>query len=43
MEAGVAQPQLPEDFDVNDPDVYKDRLPRAEWAELRKTAPVWFQ
>ncbi|HLY33773.1 MAG TPA: steroid C27-monooxygenase, partial [Jatrophihabitantaceae bacterium] len=39
----MAQPQLPDDFDVNDPDVYQDHLPRAEWAELRKTAPVWFQ
>jgi cholest-4-en-3-one 26-monooxygenase len=39
----VAQPQLPEGFDVNDPDRYAAGLPRAEWAELRRTAPVWWQ
>jgi cholest-4-en-3-one 26-monooxygenase len=39
----VAQPQLPEGFDVNDPDRYAVDLPRAEWAELRRTAPVWWQ
>ena len=36
-------PQLPEGFDVNDPDLYAQRLPRAEWEELRRTAPVWWQ
>jgi len=39
----VAQPNLPEGFDVNDPDMYAQRLPRAEWEELRRTAPVWWQ
>jgi cholest-4-en-3-one 26-monooxygenase len=39
----VAQPNLPADFDVNDPDVYQDHLPVAEWAELRRTAPIWWQ
>jgi cholest-4-en-3-one 26-monooxygenase len=39
----VAQPQLPEGFDVNDPDTYAIRLPREEWAELRRTAPIWWQ
>jgi cholest-4-en-3-one 26-monooxygenase len=39
----VAQPQLPEGFDVNDPDTYAVALPRAEWAELRRTAPIWWQ
>jgi cholest-4-en-3-one 26-monooxygenase len=39
----VAQPNLPEGFDVNDPDLYAQRLPRAEWEELRRTAPVWWQ
>src|SRR3954462_7926666 len=39
----VAQPNLPEGFDVNDPDVYIHGLPRAEWEELRRTAPVWWQ
>jgi len=37
-------PQLPEGFDVNkfdvnDPDLYAKRLPRAEWKSLRRTAP----
>src|SRR3954452_18397277 len=40
---GVALPQLPEGFDVNDPDMYAQRLPREEWEELRRTAPVWWQ
>jgi cholest-4-en-3-one 26-monooxygenase len=39
----VAQPQLPEGFDVNDPDTYAVQLPREEWAELRRTAPIWWQ
>jgi cholest-4-en-3-one 26-monooxygenase len=36
-------PNLPEGFDVNDPDTYVQGLPRAEWEELRRTAPVWWQ
>jgi cholest-4-en-3-one 26-monooxygenase len=40
---GVAQPNLPAGFDVNDPDMYVAGLPRAEWEELRRTAPVWWQ
>lgn len=39
----MTRPNLPEDFDVNDPDLYAHRLPRAEWEELRRTAPVWWQ
>ena len=39
----MAAPQLPEGFDVNDPDLYAVRLPRAEFDELRKTAPIWWQ
>jgi cholest-4-en-3-one 26-monooxygenase len=39
----VALPQLPENFDVNDPAAYVHGLPRAEWEELRRTAPVWWQ
>jgi cholest-4-en-3-one 26-monooxygenase len=39
----VAQPDLPEGFDVNDPDVYAVGMPHKEWAELRRTAPVWWQ
>ena len=39
----MAQPNLPEGFDVNDPDMNQRGLPRAEWEELRRTAPVWWQ
>ena len=39
----MAQPQLPEGFDVNDPDMYARGLPREEWAEIRRTSPVWWQ
>jgi len=39
----VAHPALPADFDVNDPDTYAVRLPVDEWAELRRTAPIWWQ
>lgn len=39
----MPQPNLPDGFDVNDPDLYVHRLPRAEWEELRRTAPIWWQ
>ncbi|HJQ42557.1 MAG TPA: cytochrome P450 [Jatrophihabitantaceae bacterium] len=39
----MPEPQLPEGFDVNDPDTYMVGLPRQEWAELRRTAPIWWQ
>ncbi|MCW2494100.1 cytochrome P450 [Jatrophihabitans sp.] len=39
----MAAPQLPEGFDVNDPDMYAAALPRAEFDELRRTAPIWWQ
>jgi cholest-4-en-3-one 26-monooxygenase len=42
-EALVALPDLPEGFDVNDPNLYAQRLPRAEFDELRRTSPVWWQ
>ncbi|MFF6956387.1 cytochrome P450 [Streptomyces sp. NPDC088197] len=35
-------PALPEGFDFTDPDVYQDRVPLPELAELRRTAPVWW-
>src|SRR5206468_6110430 len=40
---GVALPNLPEDFDINDPDTYAVALPREQFEELRRTAPVWWQ
>ena len=33
---------LPEGFDLTDPDLIAERLPIAEYAELRRTAPVWW-
>jgi len=33
---------LPEGFDFTDPDLYAERLPYAEWAEVRKNAPVYW-
>lgn len=35
-------PKLPEGFDVTDPDIYAQRLPVEEFAELRRTAPIWW-
>src|SRR4051794_34072303 len=40
---GVPVPNLPEGFDVNDPDMNQRGLPRAEWEEIRRTSPVWWQ
>ncbi|MDT4980890.1 MAG: cholest-4-en-3-one 26-monooxygenase, partial [Pseudonocardiales bacterium] len=36
-------PQLPEGFDVNDPDMNAIGLPYAAFDELRRTTPVWWQ
>jgi cholest-4-en-3-one 26-monooxygenase len=38
----VATPLIPTGFDFTDPDIYATRLPLAEFAELRRTAPVWW-
>jgi len=38
----VAEPSIPQDFDLTDPDIYAQRVPVEEFAELRKTAPVWW-
>jgi cholest-4-en-3-one 26-monooxygenase len=38
----VAAPLIPAGFDFTDPDLYATRLPLAEFAELRRTAPVWW-
>jgi len=35
-------PNLPPGFDFTDPDIYKERLPVEELAELRRTAPIWW-
>lgn len=38
----MATPMIPAGFDFTDPDLYASRLPLEEWAELRRTAPVWW-
>jgi cholest-4-en-3-one 26-monooxygenase len=35
-------PNLPPGFDFTDPDIYCERLPVEELAELRKVAPIWW-
>ena len=35
-------PNLPPGFDFTDPDIYTERLPIEELAELRKSAPIWW-
>jgi cholest-4-en-3-one 26-monooxygenase len=38
----MGDPQLPPGFDFTDPDLYSRRVPAEEFAELRRTAPVWW-
>jgi cholest-4-en-3-one 26-monooxygenase len=38
----VAEPNIPPGFDFTDPDLYSVRVPAEEFAELRRTAPVWW-
>ena len=38
----MARPNLPAGFDFTDPDIYAERLPVGELAELRRTAPIWW-
>jgi cholest-4-en-3-one 26-monooxygenase len=38
----MATPNLPPGFDFTDPDIYAHRVPAQEFAELRKTAPIWW-
>ncbi|WP_408637400.1 cytochrome P450 [Nocardia aurea] len=35
-------PNVPDGFDVTDPAIYAERVPVEEYAELRRTAPVWW-
>jgi cholest-4-en-3-one 26-monooxygenase len=35
-------PNLPPGFDFTDPDIYAERLPVDELAEMRRTAPIWW-
>src|SRR5215469_1830604 len=38
----MAMPDIPAGFDFTDPDVYASRVPFEEFAEVRRTAPVWW-
>jgi cholest-4-en-3-one 26-monooxygenase len=38
----MAGPDIPPGFDFTDPDLYASRVPAEEFAELRRTAPVWW-
>ncbi|RDI55797.1 cytochrome P450 [Nocardia mexicana] len=38
----MSAPSISHDFDFTDPDLLSTRLPVEEWAELRRTAPVWW-
>lgn len=38
----MTAPSLPEGFDFTDPELWAARQPIAEFAELRRTAPVWW-
>ncbi|ORV81865.1 steroid C27-monooxygenase [Mycobacterium interjectum] len=38
----MGTPNLPPGFDFTDPDIYAHRLPMQELAELRATAPIWW-
>jgi cholest-4-en-3-one 26-monooxygenase len=38
----VPSPNLPSGFDFTDPDIYTERLPVEEFAELRATEPIWW-
>ncbi len=38
----MTSPQLPPGFDFTDPDIYAERLPVDELAQLREAAPIWW-
>jgi cholest-4-en-3-one 26-monooxygenase len=38
----MGTPALPDGFDITDPDLIEQRVPLEEFAELRRTAPVWW-
>ncbi|MFF2086840.1 cytochrome P450 [Nocardia sp. NPDC058176] len=41
-EATGTRPNLPDGFDVTDPDIYAERVPVEEFAELRRTGQIWW-
>ncbi|VBA53618.1 cytochrome P450 [Mycobacterium attenuatum] len=40
--AAKSVPNLPPGFDFTDPDIYAERLPVEELAEMRRCAPIWW-
>jgi cholest-4-en-3-one 26-monooxygenase len=38
----MAQPRIAPGFDLTDPDLYAERVPQEELAELRHAAPIWW-
>jgi cholest-4-en-3-one 26-monooxygenase len=42
MTNSAPTPNLPPGFDFTDPDIYAKRLPIEELAEMRRTAPIWW-
>jgi len=42
MPNAATSPNLPPNFDFTDPDIYAERLPVEELAEMRKVAPIWW-
>lgn len=38
----MSAPEIPAGFDFTDPDVYVERLPMTEFAEVRRAAPIWW-
>ncbi|WP_319452295.1 MULTISPECIES: cytochrome P450 [unclassified Mycobacterium] len=42
MSHSAQTPNLPHGFDFTDPDIYAERLPVEELAEMRKVAPIWW-
>ena len=38
----VTAPNLPPGFDFTDPEIYAQRLPTEELAEVRRAAPIWW-
>jgi cholest-4-en-3-one 26-monooxygenase len=38
----MAKPRIAPGFDLTDPDLYAERVPQEELAELRQAAPIWW-
>ncbi|GAA2643448.1 cytochrome P450 [Paractinoplanes durhamensis] len=38
----MAEPRIPSGFDFTDPEIYVHGIPHAEFAEMRRNAPVWW-